>query len=484
MNRETALPALKRGLPLAAASATLSAVFLVFFSSTTSFLNPWYGGDSGIFRLIGTAMAHGKSLYVDIWDHKGPALFAIEWLAQVICSGRNGIFLVQLVSLSVALFLLGLIARRFLGPVLTVVALVLFLALLSPLFEFGNLSEELSLPYTMFVLWALTRPFHDRRGEVPLPLLALSGGALAFIFFLRLNNAAGIIAAFIAYFIYVLVMRRRFWVPMLVSLAGFFLVCGLFLGYFALAGSLQEMIHATFIFNFEYAKESPSGYAKLLANGYLFVTIGLAALTVLGGLVDAQRNRRYWYVLLTAALAVVGCTAVLSSTTGYFHYLQLLVPGAAIGAILILQLFTESRVWLAAVAALALSAMLLVPFGASTAQRSVAGNEAPFAANVHAILDRVPEAERGEVFTWDLPSTYYLVADTLPVHRFFMLQEWWGNTDPIVYSELREFFAKTPPKWVVTPAKGIEQPEFSALLQAEYTPVAREGGIVLHERKP
>ncbi|MBK0421645.1 hypothetical protein JD292_06115 [Leucobacter sp. CSA2] len=466
-----------------AGSTVLATTFLIFFSSTTSFLNPWFGGDSAIFRMIGTAMAHGKSLYVEIWDHKGPAMFAIQWLAQVIWPGRNGIFLIQVVSLTVTLVLFGLVARRFLGPVLTSASLVAFLALLVPLYESGNLTEEYSLPFTMFVVWALTRPFHEGQPEASPLLLALSGVAFGIVVFIRLNNSAGIIAAFVAYFIFLLVTRRKFVLPLLISIGGFAAGCGIFIVWFTLAGSLPEMIHATFTFNFEYAKHHVPDGTTILKNGYLFLVLGYAALTMLGGLVDAQRNARTWYLILSASFAVIGSFAVLSSTTGFYHYLQLLVPGTALGVVLILQLFTGPRALIAGITVVALSAGVSVPFYKLDAQKTTAYDNGELARQAKHLLEHVPVSERNEIFTWNLPANYFFVTDTLPPHRFFMLQDWWASVDRVVIHELREYFDKTPPRWVLTPREGSKLAEFNVMLAERYTQVEATGKLALHRLK-
>lgn len=463
-------------------SLTLSIAFVTLFSSTTSFLNPRYGSDSAIFRLIGSALANGKTLYLDIWDHKGPTLFVIQWLAQAIWPGRMGIYLLQIISLAVATWLLYVIARRFLAPLHAIVVQIAFFGMLAPVYENGNLTEEWTLPFVMFVLWGLTRSWQDGGKPPSWFILFASGTVVGFLFFMRLNNAAVALATFVAYFIYVLIRGSKFWLQLVTALAGFFAVCMGYVVVFAIHGSVQSMIYATFIYNFRYAGVDAADSVRGFQNGYVLAATALAGVAVLGGLVDAQLRRRPWYLVLALSLAVFGLGATLSGGNAYYHYLQILVPGAALGVALVLQLWTGKLQTIVAALVTAASLGIGVSFAGFTARQSDAAQEERFSSEVAEILQHVPEDERSEVFTWNLPSQYYLVADELPVHRFYTLQEWWGSHDPAIYKELSEFLASTPPDWIVTTARGPGVAPFAEIFASEYHRVATTQSLTLLKR--
>lgn len=473
---------IRRALPGLVQAGILSALFVSFFSSTTTFFNTRYGADSAIFRLIGTAMSEGQTVYVDIWDHKGPGLFLIQWLAQEIKQGRVGIFLLQILSLAATLWLLGKIATRFLNKFLVLVTQIAFLGLLAPVYEFGNLTEEWSLPFSLFALWALTRAWEPEGKNASYLVLAVSGGALGFLFFVRLNNAAAIIAAFLAYFIYVLVEKRQFWRQLLAALAGFFAVCTAFVLGFAAIGALPEMLHATFLFNFKYQMGESGAVPRSLENGYLLIALGLVALTLLGGLVDAQLRKRPWYLVLSLCLTIVGFAATLGAGTSFYHYLQLLVPGAAIGVALLLQIFTDKMRLIAGAVVLALAVIPVFEFAKYTEIRTATSGEKEMTAQVKDIMSNVPKSELGDVFTWNVSSQYYLVMDTLPLHRFYTLQDWWGKSDPMISEELEDFFAASPPNWVLTPKAGIGNETISDQVDSEFSEVASNDRFVLWRR--
>lgn len=66
--------------------------FLSVFSMYTSPFTSLPGGDAAFFRLVGQGMTQGMLPYRDFFDMKGPYLFLIEYLAQLICFGRVGCF--------------------------------------------------------------------------------------------------------------------------------------------------------------------------------------------------------------------------------------------------------------------------------------------------------------------------------------------------------------------------------------------------------
>ncbi|MBR0469737.1 MAG: hypothetical protein IJJ55_00820, partial [Clostridia bacterium] len=59
--------------------AAFCTAFLLLLSASTSPLYADYcDGDSSIFMLIGKAIASGKNVYRDFFDHKGPILFYLN----------------------------------------------------------------------------------------------------------------------------------------------------------------------------------------------------------------------------------------------------------------------------------------------------------------------------------------------------------------------------------------------------------------------
>ncbi len=135
----------------------LASLFLLIFSYMTSPLFPWaHGWDSAFFQLVGAGMTKGYLPYRDFYDMKGPWLFLIEYLGQLMIYGRSGVFLMQCISLGITLFLCGEIQERYFGGARwtdRLAALVPFFLLMAPTMEGGNLTEEWSLPFLFLPLY-------------------------------------------------------------------------------------------------------------------------------------------------------------------------------------------------------------------------------------------------------------------------------------------------------------------------------------------
>ena len=71
--------------------------------STTPLLQYNVGQDAAFFRLVGKGMTQGMLPYRDFFDMKGPYLFLMEYLGQLLFPGRMGAFLLECVCLFVTI---------------------------------------------------------------------------------------------------------------------------------------------------------------------------------------------------------------------------------------------------------------------------------------------------------------------------------------------------------------------------------------------
>ncbi len=80
-------------------AASVFAFLTMYSYYTTPFSQCDNGYDSAFFLLVGQGMTKGLLPYRDFFDMKGPYLFFIEYLGQLVSYGRLGIFLVQWANL-------------------------------------------------------------------------------------------------------------------------------------------------------------------------------------------------------------------------------------------------------------------------------------------------------------------------------------------------------------------------------------------------
>lgn len=232
----------------------LFAVFVTTLFSTCSFLyplNPW--DDANVYMTIGNAMLHGKELYVDIFDHKGPVLFFLHEAAAVLSRHSFvGIYLMEIVCCFFYLFYSLRTMRLFSSSpfILPLTCLLGMTTYSSDFFCYGDSVEEFALPILAHCLYYMLCFVKDH--QVPRWWRAFDMGiGLGLIFWMKYNLLFFYIGAilallFIAWKHQQMKELRRIirWV-----VAGLSVVTVLVLAYFAIHGTLDALWESYFVVN-------------------------------------------------------------------------------------------------------------------------------------------------------------------------------------------------------------------------------------------
>ncbi len=125
--------------------------FLLIFSLITAFLilidifpliHPVPYRDSGVFLYTAQQMLRGGTPYLDSWDHKGPFLYFLNFIALWISSDTVwGIYLLQMLLLTAVLFFLIFAVRHFISFGVSLPGIALFSFMLPRVADGGNLTE-------------------------------------------------------------------------------------------------------------------------------------------------------------------------------------------------------------------------------------------------------------------------------------------------------------------------------------------------------
>ena len=180
-------------------SAAMALVFGLIFYTFNTPLGPSIGSDNAMYLTLGTALAKGYAPYTQIFDHKGPMLYLLQMLPQLLSGGYStlAVFIQQVIALFLCLRVVSRIART-LGAYSGVTQLF-YLALIGSLVGGGNLTEEYaSLPTLLGAYAALRvflRPDWTRRLFAPALLM---GACTMAAFLLRANNALPLAALTLA----------------------------------------------------------------------------------------------------------------------------------------------------------------------------------------------------------------------------------------------------------------------------------------------
>lgn len=218
--------------------------------------NPFFdkpARDGGFFLYAGSQIMDGKLPYRDVWDSKGPGIFYINALGLLLGGGsRWGVWLVEFLCIFGMFWLLydSLSKRWGIGAALfgsTLAGLGLRAVL-----GYGNYTEEYALLFNAAGLVLFLSMVDVERNYWKYIWVGAFFG-LSFTF--RANNIGGLFAIFGAIFLYY-VFKRHYLETLriiLAALAGFALPLILWTLYFAIMGSVGEMLYASIVFNFSYS---------------------------------------------------------------------------------------------------------------------------------------------------------------------------------------------------------------------------------------
>ncbi|MDO5376938.1 MAG: hypothetical protein Q4G52_01265 [Clostridia bacterium] len=477
----------RRALSALFSLAMATAFALVFFTFNTP-VQPTIGSDNAMYLTMGTAVARGYRPYADVFDHKGPLLFAMQAIPQWIAGGYStlAVFVMEVLFLFACLCVAGKIARRLGAPALLVQ--LAYLALTCPLADGGNLTEE----YTgLFTLLGLLLALSAFGGEARLTGKGLTlhaagmGAVTALAFMLRANNALPLCAFTLGLAVY-LAGKRAF--ADLGRCAGGFAL-GLLLAslplvlWLAAQGVLGDAFYGAILHNFMYAETgTESRVDMLLHSSYGHTALMLAALSCLGAL--ALRRRSPALALAMVAGAAGAGFAGFISHKFYIHYLMLGTPLAAMGVAALLGAAARDgkRAYRAGAAICLLLCVGVTYAGGAQviAHRNDGyGDYETFSADAQALYALVPEEDRDRFMAYRVEPRWYVATGALPCMRFYFLQEILAQADPAVMDEIVETFETEPPRWLVIYYNREFSPPYdprvAEIFEADYEFVAARG---------
>ncbi len=460
-------------------------VFLLLFSYMTSPLFPYaHGWDSAFFQLVGAGMTKGLLPYRDFFDMKGPWLFFFQYIGQLLCYGKTGVFLVQCVNMGVVLWLLGKIyAKYYQGSGIwhNLLVLVPFGILLAATMEGGNLTEEWSLAFLFFPLYLSMEFFAEEKRHHKAGYAfwyGLSFGVLALI---RITNAVLLCAVVFAVAACLAAMGQ--WKNLAQNAAAFmagtviaFLVPLAVFGSFGEAGN---MLYCTFVFGFVYGTEGFGFGAGTLF--LLTLALPLSALFVSG-----EKNKRLW---LLWGVYTAGMCVTLGMGSSTLHDYMLLAPGVMAGVWQLDRHWRKKK--LQGKRGLLAAAVLLVCFAYPLYKLPQAAGEMARQAFDHTVWEHaaetaahIPQEQRDRVWGYEVPMRWYTMTDIMPCNKYCGWQEHYMELVPTIEEEIGRMMEEEPPEWIVAKTgASLENPMMRCHLQADYVVVCENQDFTLYERR-
>lgn len=460
--------------------------FLLVFSVTTSPLTPgYYGNDSAVFQLLGRAWKDGHVIYRDLFDHKGPIIFLIDMLGELLLPDRTGIFLIQILFGSATVFGFYETARIRFRPTMSLgISLYCLFCLVTWYGDGGNMTEEYCLPFLTWSLYFVVRYGLDSEHPHP-PLRAFFYGvAFAVCLLTRLTNAICLCVWVLAIVLHLIFTKR--WKNLFANagafLAGLILITAPFVLYFALNHALDDFWFGMIGLNMSVV----SGRSEMEFYAVDAVTfLRLSAkyiplwLPMLGGVYRLIRREYRMLSLSMIASGALFAFYVLWNRAVFLHYQMVNLPLTVAGLILCFPPREEAKpsgignaerilATLLTIAMLGFSVNIAIRYevlpGNAAYRAQVAQTQA-----VAAMLDTVPQNERDRVAVYNILPDVLLSADILPCYQFSLNLDIHMRFSDDVTRRVREQFASRRAKWVFVTT--VPDEDVQHTLSNFYTPV-------------
>ena len=281
--------------------------------------------DASIFEYFGYAMSHGQRMYLDLFDHKGPVIFLINYLGYSF-GASLGIKILYLVSLIVFFYIGYYISRLFTGIRNSFVVLVITFIIFESFFEGGWGLEGYILPCLTYSLYIFLKYFlEDKINKYE---IILSGFSFAVVLFTK-ANMIGIWLIFSLLVTIKLIYQKQLsiflkYIALFITGSALFIVplcCFLWF-----QGSLKEMFYQSVVMNFIYSKES--GYLTVMEMIKWYMNqVNVLQLNLMIVIAMIAVWKQYGIKILFYNGAFIFCLMLaLISKRAYLHYLIVLIP--------------------------------------------------------------------------------------------------------------------------------------------------------------
>lgn len=458
-------------------------VFLLLFSNGTSPLTHYYGSDSAFFIFVGKAMKHGYLPYIELFDHKGPYLFWIQEIGQIICEDKTGAFIIQLVNLSICMFITDSIIsvsnnKNFKNRLLYQIPLGLVFAIS---FRDGNMCEEYSLPYLLICLYLFIKYLkivesgkYIHKKEYAF----IYGLFFTILAFIRITNSAFLCACVLTIFIILLINKE--YKNILENIIYFF--CGVVVGilplliYYSMIDGIDEMLYSTFIFGYKYSSKFPLSFKIkvyfTLKNIFLISTVNIPVLYLL--LNNKTRSYEFLFSIISALATFIATFLGFAFT----HYFVLVIPNYLFGIYLIGSGMINNKVLRVFMITLIAGHCLFMLEGLGKnilqiADYSISEDKANYYKDQEMadidIGNRIPEEFKNSVWGYEIKSKFYLRTNTYPSIKYFDYVDQ-RLTYPELAVEIEELLYENKPKYMVISKDKKELPSFiDSLLESNYS---------------
>lgn len=445
------------------------ATLFLLYTSTCSPLYPFNDWvDANAYLTVGKGMFRGVVPYRDLFEQKGPLLYLIHAVAALFSRTTFiGVYIMEVLNLSAALYLAGRIVRLFLSDFWVYLILPCFaaLTLISPNFESGDSAEEFSFVFILLALYVMIRYFKVR---FPQPLtrsdafwVGFAGGCVFLIKYTLLGYWIGLALVLLIAFIRLRRFRQLLGQAVWV-IAGFAAACAPWLVYFLVNRALDDFLFAYLTVNIKFYVNTATLFERIRFIGQtvisnsqknlvaaLITALGVVLFMFSGALLPEKAGRP----VLPVCLAVLAATTFFGTKTTQYYFLAFF-PFLIFGLIAVAWIICRKAPAVAAtlhkphalISLLVVLVVLTISFNTNIPLLKKKVSEYPqyrFAR----IINQVPDAT---VLNYGfLDGGFYTAADVIPPFKYFMQNNISYSKFPELLDEQRRYVAESLPTFVV-----------------------------------
>jgi hypothetical protein len=454
-------------------------------------MNDWV--DVNCFFTVGRGMKHGLTPYLDLYEQKGPLLYAAYALAAWISeTSFLGVFIVEALCFAAFLYISGRTAEMLSGSKAAFAWAAAGLGIgvpLSPAFSHGGSAEELFLPVFALALYIVLKAMKERKPLTARQACSLGacGAAALWTKYTFCGLFAGLAIAVMIW--YIADFRgRKLWKTVLQAALGAGIVTAAVLIRYLIAGALPALWQAYFTDNLtRYTQNIRSGnYDLPLPN--LLNNLSWSIPAAIGMLWLICTGKKHWREAAACVLGAVGLFMFTYASGRRYPYYAIVM--AAFGAPGFAALFgvipgkiRENRIFRRAAAGIAALAVCLGPLAAYHWSGNVylMGKEKSELPQ-YQFAETIKEAEDKSLLNYGfLDGGFYFAAESLPVTRWFCTL---NNDLPEMQQALKAAVASGETEFIITRQQKLKNAgQYELADRAEMVFEGRNWTYYLYRRK-